>query len=437
MRRTLAILAVLASVFSFVAPTGALACVCYDTAGTQTTFAGTVAECNSVCGTTTATVQTSPADTCACGGTGGTRELNCATVCTNNKQSFTDPTAAATAATVTPLVGYAIPQLNIDIPGVDFTIPTDKSGVATSNFIGEYVAGVYRYLIGFAMTIAIVMIMVGGLQYVLGASSGDITKGKNRIWDAIEGFVLLMFVHVILFTVNPELILFRPLSIGNIARVVWEEQVKVNLAGCGEVKGLVPVPCAVTTLKNPTGWSQTLTDAVNAAALLKGVDANLVAAHLQMETGGNVRYKGTGPCGEVGPSQFMPTTAESITSTDCCESIVRGPKKKVTAGEKAACGKSLDSAVWPPSKTAFPTRCEEVCGNCQVASAACVARFNPDTNLKFIIESTAELVKRNLKAAGGDFAMEMCAYNGSGKAAAAYAQKAAGIYKTMCENSSK
>lgn len=434
MRRTLAILAVLASVFSFVAPTSVMACVCYDTSGTEQTVDGTDAcKASTVCNSATAEEDASSPGICLCGTSSKT--INCSTICDDNGYTLTAP--AASTATVTPLVGYAIPQLDVDIPGVSFTIPTDKSGVATSNFIGAYVAGVYRYLIGFAMTIAIVMIMVGGLQYVLGASSGDVTKAKKRIADALEGFVLLMFVYVILFTVNPELILFRPISIGNIARVVWEEQVKENLAQCSSVKGIV-TPCSVTTLKNPSGWKQELTDAINAAALLKGVDANLVAAHVQMETGGNINYaKGIGPCGEVGPSQFMPTTAESITESQCCAYIVRGPKKSVTDGEKAACDKSLDSAVWPPSKTDFPTRCESMCGNCQVATAACADKFGSSANIKFIMEATAELVARNLKSSGGDFALEMCAYNGSGKAAAAYAQKAAGIYKTICETSAK
>jgi len=131
----------------------------------------------------------------------------------------------------------------------------------------------------------------------------------------------------------------------------------------------------------------------------------------------------------------MPATAESITDADCCISIVRGPKKKVSDGEKSTCGKSLDSAVWPPSKADFPTRCEAMCGNCQVASAACADKFGTKENIDFIIAATAELVKRNLEAAGGDFALEACAYNGSGTAAAKYAEDAIDVYKKICISS--
>ena len=76
-----------------------------------------------------------------------------------------------------PAVGYAVPKLQVDIPGVSFESPVavmlEKGGEGLSiNFLGAYISGVYKYLIGFALTIAIVMIMIGGLQYVLGASSG-------------------------------------------------------------------------------------------------------------------------------------------------------------------------------------------------------------------------------------------------------------------------
>ncbi len=135
-----------------------------------------------------------------------------------NSTNTTTPTTAGGA----PLVGYATPKLNIRIPGIDFAIPSLVKGHASSNFIGTYVSGVYRYLLGFAMTIAIVMIMVGGTQYVLGASSGDITKGKNRIWNAIEGFVLLMFVYVILYTTNPELVLFREIRLIQIEEILLD-----------------------------------------------------------------------------------------------------------------------------------------------------------------------------------------------------------------------
>jgi hypothetical protein len=131
-------------------------------------------------------------------------------------------TSSASTAAVTP--SYPTPQLEIPIPEVDFVKPALEAGVLSSNFIGTYVSGVYKFLIGFAFVIAVVMIMIGGLQYVIGASTGEIGKAKERIKNAVVGFVLLLFVYVILFTVNPNLTVFEELAIEVILPVPEEEE---------------------------------------------------------------------------------------------------------------------------------------------------------------------------------------------------------------------
>ncbi|MFC1787754.1 pilin [Patescibacteria group bacterium] len=72
--------------------------------------------------------------------------------------------------------------------------------------LGNYIDFMYQFLLGIATTIAIVLIMVGGLQYVLSAGSGDVSKAKERIKNSMIGLVLLMGAYLILFTVNPDLV---------------------------------------------------------------------------------------------------------------------------------------------------------------------------------------------------------------------------------------
>lgn len=128
--------------------------------------------------------------------------------------------AASTTSGGVPTVSYPTPNLEIKIPGVNFATPTLTEGQLSSNFIGIYVAGAYRYLLGFAMTIAIVMIMVGGTRYVLGgASSKEVSAAKKMMTQALEGFVLLVFVYVILYTINPETTLLRNIYVTVIAEV--------------------------------------------------------------------------------------------------------------------------------------------------------------------------------------------------------------------------
>lgn len=86
------------------------------------------------------------------------------------------------------------------------SIPSATGPVTSVYNYGEYVGTVYKYLVGFAVTIAIVFLMIGGIRYVIGASTGEIGKAKDMIVKAITGLVLLLFAYVILYTVNPELV---------------------------------------------------------------------------------------------------------------------------------------------------------------------------------------------------------------------------------------
>ncbi len=126
-----------------------------------------------------------------------------------SRADATDLAARATPATST---SYATPKLAVDIPGVNFTPASDYNGEMQVNYIGEYLSGFYKYLANIGIVIATVFIMVGGLQYVMGASTGNIGKAKERITNAVTGFVLLLFVVLILRTVNPVLTIFSAIN---------------------------------------------------------------------------------------------------------------------------------------------------------------------------------------------------------------------------------
>ncbi len=97
----------------------------------------------------------------------------------------------------------------------------------------DYVGVVYQYLMGFSMTVAIVFLMIGGLRYVLGASSGDVTKAKKMMTNAVEGFVLLMFAYVILYTVNPQLLKLQVPKLPMLRTMVYSDG-----SDCATVLGL-------------------------------------------------------------------------------------------------------------------------------------------------------------------------------------------------------
>jgi|GEM_PF-942512 len=96
--------------------------------------------------------------------------------------------------------------------------------------LGEYLNVVYKWLMIAGTTIAIVMIMVGGLQYVLGSGSGDSAAGKKRINNAVIGLVLLFCTYLILFTVNPYLVRLNVPQLPMIKQVILP-----NITSCEDM----------------------------------------------------------------------------------------------------------------------------------------------------------------------------------------------------------
>lgn len=90
---------------------------------------------------------------------------------------------------------------------VTLTLSTKIGNLETVGDLGTYVQAVYSWMINGAFLFAVVMMMVGGLQYALGAASKEqVTKAKKRIKDGIIGLVLLLCAVLIVQTVNPQLL---------------------------------------------------------------------------------------------------------------------------------------------------------------------------------------------------------------------------------------
>ncbi|OGL98231.1 hypothetical protein A2318_01315 [Candidatus Uhrbacteria bacterium RIFOXYB2_FULL_45_11] len=125
------------------------------------------------------------------------------------------PTKAAPKALITPI-------LNVEIPGLKFSDPIITATTIKTSFVADYLNAIYAFLIGTATIIAIVMIMVGGLQYTIGAaSSAQVEKGKDRIKNGVTGLVLLLCVFLVLKTTNPQLVLQKMIELQNVQEVEY------------------------------------------------------------------------------------------------------------------------------------------------------------------------------------------------------------------------
>jgi len=86
--------------------------------------------------------------------------------------------------------------------------------VAEVQNLPEYINAIYTWLLPAAALIAVVMMMIGGLQYVLSRGKPKyVDAAKTRITNAITGMVILLSIFVILNLIDPRLTSFKALKI--------------------------------------------------------------------------------------------------------------------------------------------------------------------------------------------------------------------------------
>ena len=77
----------------------------------------------------------------------------------------------------------------------------------------QYVKGIYNFFISVVGILAVIMIMVGGFQWLLAAGNAQkITGAKTRIISAIIGLVLTLGTYSILHWINPALTELKPIK---------------------------------------------------------------------------------------------------------------------------------------------------------------------------------------------------------------------------------
>lgn len=88
-----------------------------------------------------------------------------------------------------------------EIPGV-----TDQS---TAQDTSRFFSGAFRLGITIAGFLAVIMIAVGGLQYMSTDTIYGKSEGRERITYAILGLLLILFSWILLATINPDIVSLR------------------------------------------------------------------------------------------------------------------------------------------------------------------------------------------------------------------------------------
>lgn len=81
----------------------------------------------------------------------------------------------------------------------------------------DYVEGAYRYAVFVGAILAVVMLMLGGLQWMTsGGDASRVTAAKKRINNAVVGLVLVIGSYTLLATISEDFILLQPTKIRSV-----------------------------------------------------------------------------------------------------------------------------------------------------------------------------------------------------------------------------
>lgn len=120
--------------------------------------------------------------------------------------AFIATTPIAFAADIKPVTL----DLQMPIPGMQGrTIELCHAGADNElncDGIATYIARLYTWLIVAGSILAVLYIMIGGLQYLTAGGSGRGQQGQKMMTDALAGLALLLGSYVILYTINPAFV---------------------------------------------------------------------------------------------------------------------------------------------------------------------------------------------------------------------------------------
>lgn len=142
------------------------------------------------------------------------------------------------------------------------------SGNNTFASLAEYIDALYRYLVPTMAVVAVVMVMIAGLQYILSRGNPSAVKqAKERIAKAVVGLILLLSAYTLAYFLDPRLVEFTQLRIPKIKQVVMLSPGSMceTLALAGiEVDNVVPASFVDKTCSFETGGTKgVVTDIAN------------------------------------------------------------------------------------------------------------------------------------------------------------------------------
>lgn len=87
-----------------------------------------------------------------------------------------------------------------------FVSLTHIPGLTESGDLPTLLRNLFLITIGFAAMLGVIMIAVGGVQYMGSDSFSSKGEGRKRIFSAVQGLFIILASYLILNTINPQLL---------------------------------------------------------------------------------------------------------------------------------------------------------------------------------------------------------------------------------------
>lgn len=100
-------------------------------------------------------------------------------------------------------------KLALDYKRLEPTAFTGFDAASGAGDLGAFLSQAFQFGLAIAAALAVVMIVWGGVEIMLSESVFKKEDGKKKIQDAIWGLVLALVSWLILYTINPDILIFK------------------------------------------------------------------------------------------------------------------------------------------------------------------------------------------------------------------------------------
>jgi hypothetical protein len=115
------------------------------------------------------------------------------------------PTAFVSAQTEKPVIGEYV--VLAPLPGTTTNCTGTNAGKDCSD-INSYLSGFLGLVIGIGAVIAMIMLGFYGFQYALSDSASVKMANSEKLWEILQGLLLIISAYAIIYTINPALLNF-------------------------------------------------------------------------------------------------------------------------------------------------------------------------------------------------------------------------------------